>query len=57
MRPLAEKVKVPINVPLDVSDEEQLETLFQIIGNTRGKRDFLLHSIAYAPKEDLHGRS
>ena len=56
VRPLAEKVKAPIIVPLDVTDEEQLEALFEIIGNTWGKLDFLLHSIAYAPKEDLQGR-
>ena len=56
VRPLAEKVKAPIIVPLDVTDDEQMEALFEIIGNTWGKLDFLLHSIAYAPKEELHGR-
>jgi len=56
VRPLAEKVKAPITVPLDVTDEAQLEALFEIIGNTWGKLDFLLHSIAYAPKEDLQRR-
>ncbi|MCH2546545.1 MAG: enoyl-ACP reductase FabI [Alphaproteobacteria bacterium] len=56
VRPLAEKVKAPITVPLDVTDEAQLEALFEIIGNTWGKLDFVLHSIAFAPKEDLQGR-
>lgn len=56
VRPLAERIKAPIVVPLDVRDEEQMEALFEIIGNTWGKLDFLLHAIAFAPKEDLHGR-
>ncbi|GGO17585.1 hypothetical protein GCM10007972_27790 [Iodidimonas muriae] len=33
VRPLAEKVKAPIIVPLDVTDDEQMEALFEIIGN------------------------
>lgn len=56
VRPLAEQVKAPIIVPLDVRDDEQMETLFEIIGNSWGKLDFLLHAIAFAPKEDLQGR-
>lgn len=56
VRPLAERVKAPIIVPLDVRDDEQMEALFEIIGNSWGKLDFLLHAIAFAPKEDLHGR-
>lgn len=56
VRPLAERIKAPIVVPLDVRNDEQMEALFEIIGNTWGKLDFLLHAIAFAPKEDLHGR-
>lgn len=56
VRPLAERIKAPIVVPLDVRNEEQMEALFEIIGNTWGKLDFLLHAVAFAPKEDLHGR-
>jgi enoyl-[acyl-carrier protein] reductase I len=56
VRPLAEQVNAPIIVPLDVTDDEQMEALFEIIGNTWGKLDFLLHAIAFAPKEDLQGR-
>ena len=56
VRPLAEQVKAPIIVPLDVTDDEQMEAMFEIIENTWGKLDFLLHAIAFAPKEDLHGR-
>lgn len=56
VRPLAERIKAPIVVPLDVRDDEQMEALFEIIDNTWGKLDFLLHAIAFAPKEDLQGR-
>jgi len=33
---------------------EQLENEFQVIEKTWGKLDFALHSIASAPKQDLH---
>lgn len=56
VRPLAERVKAPVIVPLDVRDDEQMEALFEIIDNTWGKLDFLLHAVAFAPKEDLQGR-
>lgn len=56
VRPLAEQVNAPIIVPLDVRDDEQMEALFEIIGNTWRELDFLLHAIAFAPKEDLQGR-
>lgn len=54
--PLAERVKAPIVVPLDVRDDGQMEALFNTIEKTWGKLDFLLHGIAFAPKEDLQGR-
>lgn len=56
VRPLAEQIKAPIIAPLDVRDDKQMEALFEIIGNSWGKLDFLLHAIAFAPKEDLQGR-
>ncbi len=56
VRPLAEQVKAPIIMPLDVTDDGQMEALFEKIANKWGRLDFLLHAIAYAPKQDLHGR-
>lgn len=56
VRPLAEKIEAPIVLPLDVSREEDLDTLFGAIDERWGKLDFMLHAIAYCPKEDLHGR-
>lgn len=54
--PLAEWVSSPIFMPLDVTDERQLSHLFQTIKTTWGKLDFVIHAIAFAPKEDLQGR-
>jgi enoyl-[acyl-carrier protein] reductase I len=39
-----------------VSQEGSLEAVFAAIEERWGKLDFALHSIAFAPKEDLHGR-
>lgn len=56
VRPLAEKMECPVIVPCDVREPGQLEAVFAHIGKEWGKLDFLLHSIAFAPKEDLHSR-
>jgi enoyl-[acyl-carrier protein] reductase I len=56
VRPLAERLESPIVVPCDVREPGQLETVFSHIRDDWGRLDFLLHSIAYAPKEDLHSR-
>ncbi len=56
VRPLAEELGSPIIVPCDVREPGQLEAVFDRIAQEWGRLDFLLHSIAYAPKEDLHGR-
>ncbi|WP_336079941.1 enoyl-ACP reductase FabI [Thalassospira sp. CH_XMU1448-2] len=56
VRPLAEQVNAPIIAKLDVRDEQHCDMLFAEIEKQWGKLDFLLHSIAFAPTEDLHGR-
>jgi len=56
VQPLAEEIGASIFMPLDVSIEGQMEALFEEIGRRWGKLDFALHSIAFAPTEDLHGR-
>ncbi|GEO85488.1 MULTISPECIES: enoyl-ACP reductase FabI [Alphaproteobacteria] len=54
VRPVAEKLDAEIFVPLDVRIPGQLEAVFGEIERRWGKLDFLLHSIAFAPREDLH---
>ena len=55
VEPLARDLVAPIFLPCDVWQPGQLEAVFQNIGQTWGVA-FALHSIAFAPKEDLHGR-
>jgi len=56
VRPLAEKLDCPLILPCDVREPGQLESVFQAVEQHWGKLDFLLHSIAFAPREDLQGR-
>lgn len=56
VEPLAEELGADILMPLDVASEGQLEAVFEEIGSKWGKLDTLLHSIAFCPKDDLHGR-
>jgi enoyl-[acyl-carrier protein] reductase I len=56
VHPLAEKLNAPICMKLDVTQPAEQDALFAAIAEKWGKLDFLLHSIAFAPKEDLQGR-
>ena len=56
VEPLARRLEAPILLPCDVSQPGQLETVFEAIAQRWGRLDFALHAIAFAPKEDLHGR-
>src|SRR6266851_2239928 len=56
VEPLARQVSAPLLMPLDVRVEGQLEAVFDRITTEWGRLDCLLHSIAFAPREDLHGR-
>ncbi len=56
VEPIAEELEAPIFMPCDVQQEGQLESLFAAIQEKWGRLDFALHSIAFAPKEDLRGR-
>ncbi|MFO1238220.1 MAG: enoyl-ACP reductase FabI [Alphaproteobacteria bacterium] len=56
VQPLAEELGAEIVGPLDVSRPGQTEAIFAEIAARWGRLDALLHSIAFAPKADLHGR-
>ena len=56
VRPLAERLDAEIIMPLDVSEPDQVAALFGTIREQWGGLDTLLHSIAFCPKDDLHGR-
>jgi enoyl-[acyl-carrier protein] reductase I len=55
VEPLARELGSPIFMPLDVSVPGQLEALFETIARDWGRLDVLVHSIAWAPKDDLQG--
>ena len=55
VEPLAQELAAPIFLPLDVSVPGQLESVFDAVTSQWGKLDILVHSIAFAPKEDLQG--
>ncbi len=56
VRPLAEKLDAEIIMPLDVQKSGAIDVVFDEITSKWGRLDTLLHSIAFCPKEDLHGR-
>lgn len=56
VRPLAEQLRAPIIMPCNVQNDAQLHAVFNAIQQQWGTLDFLLHSIAFAPKADLQGR-
>lgn len=56
VRPLAEDMGCPIIMPCNVEVPGNMEAVFERIAQEWGKLDFVLHSIAFAPKEDLHAR-
>ena len=56
VQPLAEGLDASLLLPCDVREPGQLEAVFDRIGEEWGKLDFVLHSIAFAPREDLHAR-
>src|SRR4030095_6595995 len=56
VEPLARELEAPIFMPLDVSKSGQIEAVFERIEREWGELDYLVHSIAFSPKEALHGR-
>jgi enoyl-[acyl-carrier protein] reductase I len=55
VEPIATALDAPIFLPLDVSQPGALESLFERIAKDWGTLDILVHSIAWAPKDDLQG--
>lgn len=53
VRPVAEALGASLITPCDVRVPGQLEAAFEQIDRDWGRLDFLLHSIAFAPREDL----
>ena len=56
VEPIAQELNAPIFMPLDVRAPGEMEAVFQRIEREWGRLDFVLHSIAFSPKEALQGR-
>ncbi|HXZ10151.1 MAG TPA: SDR family oxidoreductase, partial [Paraburkholderia sp.] len=55
VEPLSQALGATLLMPLDVSKPGELEALFDALGATWGRLDIAVHSIAFAPKQDLQG--
>jgi enoyl-[acyl-carrier protein] reductase I len=56
VEPLAREVDAPLLLPLDLRVDGSVEAVFDRIATQWGRLDFVLHSIAFAPRDDLRGR-
>jgi enoyl-[acyl-carrier protein] reductase I len=56
VEPLAREAEAAILMPLDVRTPGQMEAAFKRIEQEWGRLDFLVHSIAFSPKDTLQGR-
>jgi enoyl-[acyl-carrier protein] reductase I len=56
VEPLARESEAPIVMPLDVRTAGQMEAVFERIAHDWGNLDFVVHSIAFSPKDALQGR-
>ncbi len=56
VEPLAEEIGCDFVEMCDVTDDSALDAVFAKFAERYGKLDILVHSVAYAPREDLGGR-
>ncbi|WP_343685481.1 enoyl-ACP reductase FabI [Asticcacaulis sp.] len=56
VEPLTTAIGADIAMPMDVRNTVQVQAVFDALREKWGRLDFLLHSIAFAPKADLQGR-
>ena len=55
VRPLAESVGAKAIIPCDVSDDASMDAAFAALKETFGEIDFVVHSVAFANKNELQG--
>ena len=54
-QPLGDSINAPICMPCDVQHTEEVDAVFKAVGDQMGSIDFLVHSLAFANREDLIG--
>lgn len=52
---LAGELSDSLVVPCDVTNQAEVDAAFEAVGNKYGRLDFVIHSIAFAPREALEG--
>jgi enoyl-[acyl-carrier protein] reductase I len=55
VKPLADSIGVKALIPADVTDDASMDAAFAQIEATLGTLDFVVHSIAFADKDELKG--
>jgi enoyl-[acyl-carrier protein] reductase I len=55
VEPLARELQAPIFMPLNATRDDDFNAVFGRIADAWGKLDIVVHSIAWAPKDDLQG--
>lgn len=55
VEPLAEELGAKL-VALDVSSQQQMDSVFNELKSEWGEIDFVIHSVAWSPLDELHGR-
>lgn len=56
VRPIAESMNAKLIMTCDVTKDDEVEAVFKECEKIYGKLDFVVHAVAFAPKEDLMGR-
>lgn len=56
VRKLTATMEQPLVLPCDVQKDDELDAVFDTVGKEFGGLDILIHSVAYAPTDDLKGR-
>lgn len=56
VEPVAKDIDATVFMPMDVKIDGELDAVFDEIKRKWRRLNFLLHSIAFCPKDDLHGR-
>lgn len=56
VEPLAESVGSNFVAECDVTDDQAIDRLFEQAGAHFGNIDFIVHAVAFAPKEEMEGR-
>src|SRR5258707_14204237 len=53
---VADDVEGALLLPCDVQKDDEMDAVFEQVGRAFGGLDALIHSVAYAPTDDLRGR-